>query len=72
MCVCIFCIYFIEISFLLTDVCRYVPGLGAKQISNGKLCTLATLKTDQTGWMLIYVFPVCTSDFVGHAAAHNI
>ena len=32
--ICTFCIYFIEISFLLTDVSRYVtissPGLGAK------------------------------------------
>ena len=47
--VCIFCIYFIEISFLLTDVFRYVtislPGLGAKQRSYGKHCTLSTLNT---------------------------
>ena len=47
--VCIFCIYFIEISFLLTDVSRYEtissPGLGAKQRSKGKFCTLLTLNT---------------------------
>ena len=47
--VCIVCIYFIEISFLLTDVTRYVtissPRLGTKQVSNGKLCTLSTLNT---------------------------
>ena len=47
--VCIFCIYFIEIIFLLTVVSRYKtissPGLGAKQRSNGKLCALSTLNT---------------------------
>ena len=47
--VCIFCIYFIEISFLLNDVSRYVtissPGLGAQQRPNGQLCTLWTLNT---------------------------
>ena len=47
--VCIFCIYFIDISFLLTDVSRYVTmsssGFGAKQRSNWKLCTLTTLNT---------------------------
>ena len=45
--VCEFGIYFIEISFLLTDVSRYVtistPVLGTKQKSNGKLLTLSTL-----------------------------
>ena len=45
--VCIFCIYFIEISFILTDMFRYVsislPSLGATERFNGKLCTLSTL-----------------------------
>ena len=28
--------------------------------------------TDQTEWMLIYVFDVLARDFVGHAAAHML
>ena len=47
--VCIFCIYFTEISFLFTDVTISSPGLGAKQRSNGKLCTLSTLNTHRLG-----------------------
>ena len=48
--VCIFCIYFIEISFLLTDMTNYVtisyPRCGAKQRLDMKLCTVhvASLK----------------------------
>ena len=41
--VCIFCIYFIEISFLLNDMTNYVtvssPGWGAEQRLDKKLCT---------------------------------
>ena len=48
-----FFFYFVSISlrsvFFLTDVSSYVtispPGFGAKQRSNGKLCTLSTLNT---------------------------
>ena len=57
--VCIFCICLIEISFLLTDMSRYItissPGLGVKQRSNLYLIDIDY--TYQTGWMLIYVFP---------------
>ena len=48
--VCIFCIYFIEISFLLNDMTNYVtisyPRCGAKQRLDMKLCTVhvASLK----------------------------
>ena len=78
--VCIFCIYFIEISFLLNDITNYVtissPGCGAKQRLDMKLCTahFASLKwivdADQAGWMLICVFTLRTGDFAGHASCH--
>ena len=83
--VCIFCIYFIEISFLLNDMTNYVtissPGCGAKQRLDYmyealyRTCSffkVDIIDADQAGWMLICVFTLRTGDFAGHASCHML
>ena len=82
--VCIFCIYFIDISFPLNDMTNCVtissPGCGAKQRLGMKLCNAHAASLKQTlltlikldGCLYDCVFTLRTGDFAGHASCHML
>ena len=74
--VCIFFIYRIKISILLTDLTHYVTISSWRQAKTYWIALyLSFFNVDiadshQTGWMLIYGFTMRTCDFVGHITAY--